>query len=293
MCTSVVANIIVWALGFEYRIVSYQSRFVCVVSFTMSIDFDLDDSPVSVSKLNCKGKKREYLKIFETMPPVFLNAYGEAKYVKLSDEEVWKAVCEPQKSGAPYATEMASEDVLRRGVGINRFLYAMKHFMEYQKRENVVAQNKAIINDKIREQLYEEIDTIYPSICYILAPKMENAKKGISSLRSSSAQGEVCQKPATEIDKHAKVVYDWLDKGKSSRIRGLASWQACGGVSFTTAVHHRGTQCFRYHGNSLHAKKSSEEVSLSEFQEAVRARMQMAPIAVAEAKESTSMHDLK
>ena len=81
----------------------------------------------------------------------------------------------------------------------------------------------------------------------------EHAEKGISSLRSSSAYGAVCEKPVVYVDEHAKKGYDWLDVKKSSRIRGIASWQACGGVSFCAAVHHRGMQRFRYYGNSLHS----------------------------------------
>ena len=34
------------------------------------------------------GVKREYLKIFETLPPQLHNAYGEAKFMKLDDPTV-------------------------------------------------------------------------------------------------------------------------------------------------------------------------------------------------------------
>ena len=40
-----------------------------------------------------KGVKREYLKIFETLPPQLHNAYGEAKFMKLSDATVpWRCI---------------------------------------------------------------------------------------------------------------------------------------------------------------------------------------------------------
>ena len=53
-------------------------------------------------------KKREWLKVFETLPPQMLNAYGPAKFAKMNDEAVWKALCEPLKSGAVWMTECAS-----------------------------------------------------------------------------------------------------------------------------------------------------------------------------------------
>ncbi len=35
------------------------------------------------------GEKRKWLKVYETLPPQMLNAYGEAKFAKTSDAEVW------------------------------------------------------------------------------------------------------------------------------------------------------------------------------------------------------------
>ena len=78
-------------------------------------------------------KKREYLKVFETMPAQCLNVYGPSKFAKLSDKQVWTEMQEPLKSGAVWMSEMCSKEPERRGVGINRFIHAMKTFCEYQK----------------------------------------------------------------------------------------------------------------------------------------------------------------
>ena len=203
-------------------------------------------------------KKREWLKCFETMPPQFLNAYGPAKYAKMSDEAVWKAVCEPLKSGAVWMTECASKEAERRGIGINRFLHAAKVFCEYQLGVSVKKQNEAVLKENMYKDLYLEIDKILPSLQYCLAPKKAFEKKGSSVLRASAVDNAVAtvSKSEPDLDKHAKTVYDWLDKDKPSRIRMLQTWQSAAGMSFVAGVHHRALQCFRYHGNSQHTERN-------------------------------------
>ena len=44
-----------------------------------------------------QGEQRVYLKVYETLPCQLLNAYGMAKYPKLSDGAAWAAMCEPLK----------------------------------------------------------------------------------------------------------------------------------------------------------------------------------------------------
>ena len=88
-------------------------------------------------------------------------------------------------------------------------------------------------------------------------------------------QNEGIQQPAREAEKlkaDTKLVYDWLDVKQKSYIRMVMQWQACGGLSFVSATHHRGAQCFRYEGNALHDNKKSKVVSLEEFQSAVTSR---------------------
>jgi hypothetical protein len=220
-------------------------------------------------------KKREFLKVFETVPPQMLNAYGPAKFAKLSDKQVWTEMNEPLKSGAVWMSEMCSKEPERRGVGINRFIHAMKTFCEYQSDPAVQAANKAVMNSQMYEELYKEIALIMPTMQYCLAPKKQYQKKGAAALRSSGADEAVLSETKTEpgLDRHAKVLYEWLDKKKLSRVRMMAHWQSCGGMAFVAQCHHRAAQCFRYHGNSSHGVgPSQEEVSLAEFQAAVKMR---------------------
>ena len=35
------------------------------------------------------GSERPWLKVYETLPPQLLNAYGEAKYARMAGEKVW------------------------------------------------------------------------------------------------------------------------------------------------------------------------------------------------------------
>ena len=67
------------------------------------------------------GSERPWLKVYETLPPQLLNAYGEAKYTRMPDEKVWDSFSSPQKTGAKYMTELCSNERERRGVGIIRF----------------------------------------------------------------------------------------------------------------------------------------------------------------------------
>ena len=51
----------------------------------------------------------------------------------------------------------------------------------------------------------------------------------------------------------------------------LMNWQAAGWLSYVASVHHRATQCFVSYGNHLH-DGDCDQVSLEEFQKAVKAR---------------------
>ena len=182
---------------------------------------------------------------------------------------------EPLKSGALWMSEMCSKDPERRGVGINRFIHAMKTFCEYQKDPGVMEANSKVLNTTMCQELYTEIELILPSLQYCLAPKKQYEKRGAAALRASGMDAAVLaeRKSEAELDMHAQKVYEWLDKSKLSRVRMMAHWQSCGGLAFVAQCHHRAATCFRYHGNSFHgAGPSQQEVSLQEFQAAVKVR---------------------
>ena len=92
-------------------------------------------------------------------------------------------------------------------------------------------------------------------------------------MRSSGIESKAVgiKKDPSELCKHAKVLYDWLDTSQVSRVRMLLHWHSAAGLSYVAAVHHRGAQCFRYEGNSLHG---SREVTLEEFQACITNRHQ-------------------
>ena len=247
----------------------------------LTADFAMLSAPASVSSTQASRekpkdqKKREWLKVFETLPSQLLNVYGPSKFAKLSDKQVWTEMQEPLKSGAVWMSEMCSKEPERRGVGINRFIHAMKTFCEYQKDPSVQAANTAVLNPKMYEEFYKEIDTILPSLQYCLAPKKQYEKKGAAALRASGMDAAVLpdKKTESELDQHAKNLYEWLDKSRLSRVRMMAHWQSCGGLAFVAQCHHRAATCFRYHGNSFHgAGPSQQEVSLEEFQASVKLR---------------------
>ena len=239
------------------------------------MDFaDLDSTKkAGINSKPQSDKKREWRKVFETLPVQLLNAYGEAKFAKTSDEDVWKQFTVPQKSGAVWMTEYCSKDPERRGIAINRWLQCIQSYLRYQQDAKVKHSNEVLLDPKKCKELYAEIDDILPAIEYCLAPKKVSEKQGAASLRSSVSATEdtQSQKDPTLLAKHAQKLYDWLDTSKVSRVRMLATWQSAGGLSFVAGCHHRASVCFRYHGNSAH-NDGAPLVSLEEFQDAVKAR---------------------
>ena len=110
-------------------------------------------------------------------------------------------------------------------------------------------------------------------------------KNGLSgtSASSSGVAGD-CAKSPEELQKHSKIVYDWL-KRPTSRIRMLINFQGAGGLPFVAQAHHRVAQGFVYHGNSTHG---GTEVSLQQFQEAVLARHKLGDSGISEACEDSN-----
>ena len=233
------------------------------------------ESAASVSKAPAKGTKRPWLMAFETMPAQMLNVYGAAAFPNLKDEDVWTHLNQPQKTGAIYMTEYCSKEVERRGIAVNRWLHAQLLFCKYQDQKSTKDQNKFVLSSVVFAELYAEIARILPSLEYCLAPKKQFEKKaGAASLRTagvSSIEVAVPAKDPGELDRHGKVLYEWIDKQSSSRIRMLQNYQACGGLSFVAAVHHRATRCFRYCGNLIHSP-DAPEVTMTSFQECIKSR---------------------
>ena len=221
-----------------------------------------------------EGQERVWLRVYETLPPQMLNAYGMAKHTRLTDATVWEAMTRPLKSGAKYMTEYASLDKERRGIAANRWLKSLLDFIEYQEKDSTRAQNKALLQEERYTALYAEIELVKPAVAYCLAPKKQMEKTGAASLRSAAMEvvSEKQGKSMENLDKYTKILYDWLDQKKTSRIRMLMMWQAAGGLSYVTSCHHRATQCFLGYGNKKHEGTGDGEVSLSEFQAAIKDR---------------------
>ena len=173
-------------------------------------------------------------------------------------------------------------------------LHAAKLFCEYQNDATTKSQNKTVLKDALFEELYEEIGRILPSLAYCLAPKKEyEKKKGSSTLRASGIEVSpevVTGKEEQGLDRHAGVVYEWLNKTKVSRIRMLMHWQSAAGLSYVAAVHHRGAQCFRSHGEVKH-EDNDPSVSLTSFQAAIKMRHRLGSSGIQEHSTATSAAD--
>ena len=265
----------------------------CSIPSTMD-DFGPMNTPQKSDRKRMRadeqGAEREWLRVYETGPAQMLNAYGQAKHVKLTDPVVWDAVSKPLKSGAKYMTEYASQSKERRGIAANRWLKSLLDYLEYQETEKGRKQNKVIMKEAMYEEFYEEIGRIKPAVAYCLAPKKVSEKGGAASLRAAACPSmpKSEEKNPEQLANHAKTLYDWLSVEETSRIRMMMLWQACGGLSFVVSVHHRMTQCFRYHGNSKH-EGSTTVVSLLEFQESIKDRHRIGHDGIDEAGQNDSI----
>ena len=271
--TYIACSVAIWA-----QVSLVVAEVFSAASMVLPVADDFADDDQGINEASSKpptagGKKRPWLRVFETLPAQMLNAYGPAKFAKMSDADVWQHFSTPLKSGAMYMTELCSKEEERRGIGINRWLHAVKVFCEHQKEPGIKKANEALLAPKKFSALYEEIDRILPSLVYCLAPQKPKVKSGASSLRSSGIQSNAVgiQKEPAELCKHAKVLYDSLDTSNVSRVRMLLHWHSAAGLSYVAAVHHRAAQCFRYEGNSLHG---SRQVTLEDFQACITNRHQ-------------------
>ena len=84
------------------------------------------------------------------------------------------------------------------------------------------------LQEKVCEDLYEELDRMIPVLQYLLAPQLSRkTKDGMSALRQGVAAIPTPQqkKEPELLDKHAKALVEWFAQPKS-KIRMLLHWQA-------------------------------------------------------------------
>ena len=107
-----------------------------------------------------------------------------------------------------------------------------------------------------------------------------------SSTRAAGMTEGGVRKPE-ELERHAQILYEWLDTARPSRIRMIIQWQGAGGVPYVASTHHRATQCFRYLGNSQHyAAPHQKQITLREWQEAILERHRIGHSGMDEAPQS-------
>ena len=112
-------------------------------------------------------------------------------------------------------TEMRSAEDDRRGIGINRWLQVFVEYMKYQKLDEVKRRNAYMMKEGIYAEFYADIEDIYTAAEYCLAGKKAFSKKGASGLRSGVSFDQWVIKNNTELQKYAKVLYDWIHKDRS------------------------------------------------------------------------------
>ena len=220
------------------------------------------------------GGKREWLRPYETLPAQLFNAENEGAWNDMRDDQVWDRLVEPLPSGARWATELASDKVECRCIGVNRWLDAEVRFCRYQNRKDSQECNRALLRPEIYAQLYREIEAIMPSLEYCLAGRRELKKASVASLRCDLCMvGGNPPKDAAKLEEHAASLWQYLDVRQDSTIRMFMNWQSAGGLSFVAATHRRGMQCFMQYGNKRHASDTPcKGITLQDFQRMVRRR---------------------
>ena len=157
---------------------------------------------------------RKYMKTYELLPAQLLNVYGRSRYHTMKYEDLWKNLNVPMKTGAAYATELCDASDERRGVGINRWAVCMRDFLKYQQQEDVKKGNEYWLDAGKCTKLYDEINTVLPSLEYIIASQVRKQSKqgsGVASLRRVVSDLPTPEaKPAADMKKHVQVVHDWI-----------------------------------------------------------------------------------
>ncbi len=134
-------------------------------------------------------------------------------------------------------TEYAATDPELRGTATNRWLQVQIAFCKQQQSVSQREKNAFLMLPDKLASLYDEIDRILPSLEYCLAPNRSSPTSGSSALRSGVAVSETSSAVARdppELDRHAKIVYGWLDIKTASYIRTVQA--LLGHESVTTTM---------------------------------------------------------
>ena len=159
-----------------------------------------------------KGEPRSFLRVYETMPCTWLNAYGQAQFNQMTDKAVWGNMGKKLKSGALWNSEYCADDKERHGTAFNRFLQTLLAWMKYQEEEKVKKSNEALLAPNMHQLLYKEISAVKESVEYLLAPRKEKVKSGTCILRAAvptlCGGVSLSAKSPEELDRHWKLVHD-------------------------------------------------------------------------------------
>ena len=252
---------------------SSADRFASVFS-QVSNESEQEYLPVKRKAEAQEEGKREYLRVYETLPAQMLNAYGMAAFFRMDPQKVWEELNKPLKTGAKYGSELCSAEEERRGVGINRFLQVLVEYLKYQLTEPARQRNQFILKEEHYTQLYAEIGLIHEAAVYCLAAKKQYNRKGASGLRNAVSFEQTSSKNLADLKDHAKVLYDWIKLPKS-RLRMLMSFQSAGGLAYVCHSHFFAVECFFLCGNVYHSGLGDKGVTLEVFQNAIVRRHSM------------------
>ena len=186
--------------------------------------------------LSDDGTPRKFLRVYETAPCQLLNAYGEARFNRLSDQAVWAELRQPLKTGAAWMTDYCSYETERQGIAASRWLQTMVAYCKHIRDEQVRKFQLQIMNAEVLQKVYAEIDAGLCALEYCPAPKKQREKQGASELRAGAVDASQhrdahSRREIPLLMQNAQVLYDVLLGEKPSKLSEHESalsgvWQA-------------------------------------------------------------------
>lgn len=194
------------------------------------------------------------VKDFELPPISLMSASATFDYLHLEGgrRKLWDLVSAPAKTGAAYHTQLASSQAHDREKAMHRYLDCLLQWTgsEQQNRFDKRFADR-FLQPKWQQALELEISQMRPIFAYLHS---------------------TCRQPGHVLDNDKVAIFvAWL-RQPMSHIRVVIQFQAMLGLSHQCEVHLMNVEAFKIYGNSSHADKGRDDVSLAEFQAAVRSR---------------------
>ena len=184
------------------------------------------------------GERRRKLRHYDLLPAQTLNPMGSSGLENVSDQTLWRFLCEGNKNAMVFS-EICLEEPERRAVALSRFAQvyceAIRRFKDNQ-------YTRALLKDNVYEKIIKEADVMLELLTKF--NQGELAQRQLSGMRSVAYAKAVAgaRHDQGTMDKACQELHDWLSK--DSLLRGFLSYLAGGGCYWCAYAHERAIRCF-------------------------------------------------